>query len=295
MRQLNGEVYQQFPGVQTVAEESTSWPSVSRPIYAGGLGFGYKWDMGWMNDTLSFFKLDPVYRQYHQNKLTFRSIYQYTENFVLPLSHDEIVHLKGSLLSRMPGDPWQQFANLRLLLASQWMQPGKKLLFMGGEFGQWAEWNHDKSLDWNLLWFPSHKGVQQLIDDMNRLYRTEPALHEGDCEPFGFQWIDADNAAQSVSIYLRRARDPDDVLLVAINHTPVPRPNHQIGVPVGGKWKQILNTDAGRYWGSAQFEVNEVETTPIPFYGWHRSLTITLPPLSAVVFKPVGEPKVAGI
>ena len=198
MRQMNREVYANFPDTQTIAEESTSYPMVSRPIYAGGLGFGYKWDMGWMNDTLKYFKTDPVYRQYHHNQLTFRGMYQYAENYVLPLSHDEIVHLKGSLLSRMPGDPWQKFANLRLLLMNQWTQPGKKLLFMGGEFGQWGEWAHEKSLDWHLLDWPSHKGAQQLVDDLNRLYRAEPALHEGDCEPFGFEWVDANDNGQSV-------------------------------------------------------------------------------------------------
>ncbi|MGC4030389.1 MAG: 1,4-alpha-glucan branching protein GlgB [Tepidisphaeraceae bacterium] len=208
LRQLNREVYARFPGVQTIAEESTSFPMVSRPLYIGGLGFGMKWDMGWMNDTLRYFKQEPIYRSYHQNLLTFRTMYQYAENYVLPLSHDEVVHLKGSLLSRMPGDVWQQFANLRVLLASQWTAPGKKLLFMGGEFGQWGEWNHEKSLDWNLLWWPSHKGVQQLVDDLNRLYRKEPALHEGDCEPFGFEWIDANDAQQSVTVFLRR-KEPE--------------------------------------------------------------------------------------
>lgn len=295
LQQLNTEVYTQFPGVQTIAEESTSWPSVSRPIYNGGLGFGYKWDMGWMNDTLRFFKLDPIYRQYHQGLLTFRSMYQYSENFMLPLSHDEIVHLKGSLLSRMPGDTWQQFANLRLLLANQWMQPGKKLLFMGCEFGQWHEWNHDASLDWNLLWWESHKGVLQLVDDMNRLYRSEPALHEGDCESFGFEWVDADNSAQSITVFLRRARNPEDVVLVAMNNTPLPRTNYTIGVPIGGTWKQVLNTDATKYWGTGQYDTPQLEASPLPHHHWHRSLTITLPPLAAVVFKPVGGKKMAAV
>ncbi len=201
LRQMNREIYSQFPDVQTIAEESTSWPMVSRPLHIGGLGFGYKWDMGWMNDTLRYFKDDPIHRRYHHNFLTFRSMYQYAENYVLPLSHDEVVHLKGSLLSRMPGDPWQKFANLRLLLLNQWTQPGKKLLFMGGEFGQWSEWNHDASLDWNLLSWDSHRGVQKLVDDLNRLYQKEPALHEGDCEPFGFEWIDANNNEQSVTAF----------------------------------------------------------------------------------------------
>ena len=287
MQQMNREVYAQFPGVQTIAEESTAYPMVSRPLYLGGLGFGYKWDMGWMNDTLRYFKQDPVYRSYNQNLLTFRSMYQYAENYVLPLSHDEIVHLKGSLLSRMPGDAWQRFANLRLLLTNQWTQPGKKLLFMGGEFGQWGEWNHDKSLDWNLLDWPSHKGVQQLMDDLNRLYVSEPALHEGDCQPFGFEWVDANDAAQSVTVFLRRASDPNDVLLIAFNHTPVVRENYLVGVPIGGCWKEVLNTDAHQYWGSGQGNWGEIEASPLPHHHWPKSLTLKLPPLGAVILKPV--------
>jgi 1,4-alpha-glucan branching enzyme len=260
---------------------------VSRPTHIGGLGFGYKWDMGWMNDTLRYFKQNPVYRSYNQGLLTFRSMYQYAENYVLPLSHDEVVHLKGSLLSRQPGDTWQQFANLRLLLVNQWTQPGKKLLFMGGEFGQWAEWNHDKSLDWNLLWWASHKGVQQLVDDLNRLYRAEPALHEGDCESFGFEWVDANDSAQSVTVFLRRARNPKDVLLIAVNHTPVPRDNYLVGVPVGGLWREVLNSDATTYWGSGQGNLGDIEASPLPHHHWARSLTLRLPPLGAVILKPV--------
>jgi 1,4-alpha-glucan branching enzyme len=252
LRQLNHDVYVQFPGVHTIAEESTAWPMVSRPTYVGGLGFGYKWDMGWMNDTLRYFKNDAIHRRYHHNLLTFRGVYQYAENYVLPLSHDEVVHLKGSLLTRMPGDTWQKFANLRLLLVNQWTQPGKKLLFMGCEFGQWSEWNHDASLDWDLLDWPSHKGVQQLVDDLNRLYRSEPALHEGDCEPFGFEWVDANNNEQSIATFMRRGRRPEDVLLIAVNYTPVVRENYRIGVPTGGTWREILNSDATSYWGSGQ-------------------------------------------
>ena len=288
LRQLNGEIYKSFPDVQTIAEESTSWPMVSRPLHIGGLGFGYKWDMGWMNDTLKFFQFDPVHRKYHHNLLTFRGMYQYAENYVLPLSHDEVVHLKGSLLSRMPGDVWQKFANLRLLLVNQWTQPGKKLLFMGGEFGQWAEWNHDSSLDWNLLAWESHKGAQKLVDDLNRLYRTEPALHEGDCQNFGFEWIDANDSEQSVTTFLRRARDPKDVLLIAINYTPVPRPNYRVGVPIGGTWREVLNSDARIYWGSGQGNLGTVDASPLPHYRWPRSLTLNLPPLGAVILKPAG-------
>jgi 1,4-alpha-glucan branching enzyme len=290
MRQLNREVYGQFPGAQTIAEESTAYPMVSRPLYVGGLGFGYKWDMGWMNDTLRYFKTDPVHRSYHHNLLTFRGMYQYAENYVLPLSHDEVVHLKGSLLSRMPGDPWQQFANLRLLLVNQWTQPGKKLLFMGGEFGVWSEWNHDASLDWDLLSWESHRGVQKLVDDLNRLYRGEPALHEGDCQSFGFEWIDPNNSGQSVTAFLRRGRRPEDVLLVAINHTPVPRENYRVGVPIGGTWREMLNSDAQIYWGSGQGNLGAVAASPLPHYHWPRSLTLTLPPLAAVILKPQAEP-----
>jgi 1,4-alpha-glucan branching enzyme len=293
LRQMNREVYRTFPDVQTTAEESTSWPMVSRPIQIGGLGFGFKWDMGWMNDTLRYFQLDPVHRRYHHNLLTFRGMYQYSENYVLPLSHDEVVHLKGSLLGRMPGDVWQKFANLRLLLVNQWAQPGKKLLFMGDEFGQWAEWNHDASLDWDLLWWASHKGVQKLVDDLNRLYRSEPALHEGDCETFGFEWIDASDSEQSVTTFLRRARRYEDVLLVAINYTPVPRHNYRIGVPHGGTWREVLNSDAPIYWGSGQGNLGALEASPLPHYRWPRSLTLTLPPLGAVILKPVASPQPA--
>jgi 1,4-alpha-glucan branching enzyme len=291
LRQMNREVYARFPGVHTTAEESTSWPMVSRPIHVGGLGFGYKWDMGWMNDTLRYFKDDPVYRRYHHNLLTFRGMYQYAENYVLPLSHDEVVHLKGSLLGRMPGDNWQKFANLRLLLVNQWTQPGKKLLFMGGEFGQWGEWNHDASLDWDLLNWPSHKGLQQLIDDLNRLYRNEPALHEGDCEPFGFEWIDANNNDTSVTAFIRKARDPKNLVIVAMNYTPVVRDNYRIGVPIGGTWREVLNSDATNYWGSGQGNLGAITASPLPHYQWPRSLTLKLPPLAAVILKPEAPAK----
>ena len=286
LQQLNREVYGQFPGVQTIAEESTSYPLVSRPLYAGGLGFGYKWDMGWMNDTLKYFKEDPVYRKYHHNKLTFRGMYQYSENYVLPLSHDEIVHLKGSLLSRQPGDTWQQFANLRLLLTNQWTNPGKKLLFMGGEIGQWGEWNHDSSINWDLLWWASHKGVQQLVDDLNRLYRDLPAMHEGDCEPFGFEWVDANDSEQSITTFLRKGRNPKDVVFVAFNHTPVPRYNYRIGLPFGGTWREAINTDDQKYWGSGVTNGGDLVASPLGHHRWPKSLTITLPPLAAVILKP---------
>jgi len=286
LRQLNREVYDQFPDVQTIAEESTSWPKVSRPIASGGLGFGLKWDMGWMNDILRYFQQDPIDRKYHQNQLNFRGMYQYTENFVLPLSHDEVVHLKGSLLSRMPGDAWRKFANLRLLLVNQFVSPGKKLLFMGGEFGQWGEWNHDSSLDWHLLDWPSHRGTQKMVDDLNRLYRSEPALHQGDCEPFGFEWIEADNAEQSITAFLRKGRSAADVMLVVLNYTPVVRQNYRIGLPVGGMWREVFNSDAKTYWGSGQGNLGQIEASPLPHYRWPRSITLTLPPLAGIILKP---------
>ncbi|GMU23688.1 MAG: 1,4-alpha-glucan branching enzyme GlgB [Phycisphaerae bacterium] len=289
LRQLNREVYASFPDVQTIAEESTAWPMVSRPVYLGGLGFGLKWDMGWMHDALDYFKHEPVHRKYHHTRLTFRGMYQYTENYVLPLSHDEVVHLKGSLLGRMPGDDWQKFANLRLLFVNQWTQPGKKLLFMGGEFGQLAEWNHDASLDWHLLGHPLNRGLQRLIDDLNRLYRAKPALFEGDCDPSGFEWIDANDSVQSVIVYLRRGRRTEDTLLIAQNCTPVPRHNYRIGLPQGGAWREILNTDAKLYGGSGQGNLGGLEASPLPHFQWPRSLTLTLPPLAAVVLEPVRE------
>jgi 1,4-alpha-glucan branching enzyme len=287
LKQLNDEVRSSYPSALTIAEESTSWPRVTGATKDGGLGFSLKWDMGWMNDMLRYFKLDPVYRKYHHNNLTFRGMYQYSECYLLPLSHDEVVYGKRSLLDAMPGDAWQKFANLRLLLVNQFTQPGKKLLFMGGEFGQWAEWNHDVSLDWHLLDWPSHRGVQKLIDDLNRLYREEPALREGDCEPFGFEWIDADDSAQSVTTFLRRARRSQDVLLVAMNHTPVPRHNYQVGVPIGGTWREVFNSDSKTYWGSGQGNLGGVEASPLPYYRWLKSLTLTVPPLGAVILKPV--------
>jgi 1,4-alpha-glucan branching enzyme len=218
-------------------------------------------------------------------------MYQYTENFVLPLSHDEVVHLKGSLLSRMPGDVWQQFANLRLLLVNQWTQPGKKLLFMGGEFGQWVEWNHEQSLDWHLLDWPSHRGVQKMVDDLNRLYRDEPALHEGDCESFGFEWLDANNSGESVTVFLRKARNEKEQLLIAMNYTPVPRHNYRIGVATGGTWREVFNSDARTYWGSGQGNFGSIEASPMAYHRWPKSLTLTLPPLGAIILKSSTEPR----
>jgi 1,4-alpha-glucan branching enzyme len=285
LRRLNEEVYRAHPGAETFAEESTAWPMVSRPTWLGGLGFGFKWDMGWMHDTLQYMSRDAVHRSHHQDELTFRMIYAFSENFVLPLSHDEVVHGKGSLLSRMPGDDWQKFANLRLLLGYMWMQPGKKLLFMGGEIAQRAEWRHDASVDWHLLEFAPHRGVQRWVRDLNTLYRGEPALHELDCDPAGFQWIDCSDNRQSTLCFLRRGRSEQPVVAVACNFTPVPRHGFRIGVPHGGHWREILNGDAPLYGGSGQGNLGGVQATDRPWHGRPHSLEVTLPPLALVAFR----------
>jgi 1,4-alpha-glucan branching enzyme len=289
LRRFNAAVYEGFPDVQTFAEESTAWPMVSRPTYVGGLGFGLKWDMGWMHDTLRYIAKDPVHRRFHHNGLTFRMLYAFNENFVLPLSHDEVVHGKGSLLGKMPGDDWQKFANLRLLLATMYAQPAKKLLFMGGEIGQWEEWNHDGSVSWDLLRHEPHRGVQRLVRQLNRLHREEPAFHEFDCSPEGFAWIDANDSEQSVVTFLRKAGGERELIAVACNFTPVPRHNYRIGVPRAGFWGELLNTDAQEFGGSGQGNLGGLDTTPVPCHGHRQSLLATLPPLSAVAFKWVGE------
>ncbi len=281
LKQMNIAVYHDHPDVQTLAEESTAWPGVSRPTEAGGLGFGYKWDMGWMHDTLAYLERDPVHRRFHHDQLTFRGLYAFTENYVLPLSHDEVVHGKGSLLARMPGDDWQKFAGLRLLLGYQWSLPGKKLLFMGGEFGQWAEWSHEGSLDWHLLDDPMHAGVARWTADLNRLYRNEPALHELDADPGGFEWVEAD-AASSTLAFLRRSRDGGAVL-VACNFTPVSRPHTLLGVPDPGYWRELLNSDAEPYGGSGIGNLGGVEAQPVPWHDHARTVNVTLPPLGCVV------------
>jgi 1,4-alpha-glucan branching enzyme len=285
LRRMNEEVYRHYPGTQTIAEESTDWPMVSRPNYVGGLGFGLKWDMGWMHDTLEYMSKDPVYRRYEQNKLTFRMIYAFHENFVLPLSHDEVVYGKGSLLGKMPGDDWQKFANLRLLFGYMYAQPAKKLLFMGGEFGQWQEWAHDSSLQWDLLKYPPHSGLQQWVRDLNRLYRNEPALHEMDCDPAGFEWIDCGDADSSVISLIRKGKSTSVIILVVCNFTPVPRQNYRLGAPRGGFWREVLNSDAALYGGSNMGNTGGVEAAPLSLHGRSHSLTIILPPLSACFFK----------
>ena len=288
LRRLNEEVYKNHPDVQTIAEESTSWPMVSRPNYVGGLGFGLKWDMGWMHDTLEYMSQDPIYRRYHHNKLTFRMIYAFHENFVLPLSHDEVVYGKRSLIGKMPGDDWQKFANLRALFGYMYAQPGKKLLFMGGEFGQWREWVHDGSLDWDLLNYPLHAGLKNWIQDLNRLYRGELALHEMDCDPAGFEWIDCDDADSSAVTLIRKGKSSSTIILVVCNFTPVPRYSYRLGSPRSGYWQEILNSDASQYGGSNMGNLGGVETVPVPLHGRPYSLTITLPPLSVCFFRNQG-------
>lgn len=273
-------------GSTTMAEESTAWPMVSRPTYLGGLGFGYKWNMGWMNDTLRYMALDPIHRRYHQDLLTFGLLYAFTENFVLPLSHDEVVHGKGSLLSKMPGDTWQKFANLRLYLAFQFTQPGKKLLFMGGEFGQEREWTHDTSLDWHLLSQPLHSGLQKLVKDLNHTYRTVAALHEGDCEEWGFRWIDCHDVENSVISYLRLDENSQSHAVIVCNFTPVVRSNYRIGVPFLSQYREIINTDAADYGGSGIGNCGSVQADSVAIHGNAQSLSLTLPPLAALVLVP---------
>jgi 1,4-alpha-glucan branching enzyme len=285
LRRLNSRVYGEYPDTITVAEESTAWPGVSRPVYLGGLGFGYKWDMGWMHDTLHYFERDPVHRKFHHSELTFRMLYAFTENYLLPLSHDEVVHGKRSLINKMPGDAWQKFANLRLLYGYMYAQPAKKLLFMGGEFGQWDEWNHDRSLDWHLTHSPLHGGLQRWIRDLNTLYRGQPALHQLDCDAAGFEWIDANDSEQSALSFLRKAQNAEDQIVVACNFTPVPRYNYRIGVTQGGYWEEILNSDAPLYGGSGQGNLGGVEAAPVPWHGRPYMLIVTQPPMGIVMFK----------
>jgi 1,4-alpha-glucan branching enzyme len=285
LRQLNEVLYAEHPGAMTIAEESTAWPMVSRPNYLGGLGFGYKWNMGWMHDTLRYFSKEPVHRRYHHDDLTFGLLYAFQENFVLPLSHDEVVHGKGSIFGRMPGDRWQRFANLRAYYAFMWTHPGKKLLFMGCEFAQEREWNYDGSLDWHLLDDPMNEGVRRVIRDLNRIYRTEPALHELDTEAAGFAWIDCNDRDNSVLTYLRRAHDAEDICVIACNFTPLVREFYRIGVPYPGFYHEILNTDSEWYGGGNVHNEGGRQTEEVPWHGHPHSLILTLPPLATCVFK----------
>jgi 1,4-alpha-glucan branching enzyme len=286
LKTFNVEVHRHHPGVLTIAEESTAWPAVSRPTYCGGLGFSMKWNMGWMNDTLRYLRHEPIHRKYHHDELTFSLIYAFHENFVLPFSHDEVVHGKGSLLGQMPGDVWQKFANLRLLYAYMWCHPGKKLLFMGDEFGQWAEWNHDTSLDWHLLQWDTHSGLQRCVADLNRLLRHEGALHQLDFDGRGFQWIDCHDWSASVLAFVRRGVDRDDFLVVACNFTPVPRSGYRLGVPRAGFYDEVFNSDSAWYGGSNLGNGGGLEALPAPRHGHPQCLELTLPPLAAVVLKP---------
>jgi len=281
LREFNKIAHDQHPGVLIIAEESTAWPQVTRPTWLGGLGFSAKWNMGWMHDSLQYISLDPVHRKYHHERLTFAMLYAFTENFVLPFSHDEVVHGKGSLIGRMPGDTWQRFANLRLLYTYMFTWPGKKLLFMGCEIAQWTEWNHDATLDWALLEWPNHEGIHRLVGDLNSLYRSLPALHHQDFETEGFAWIDCHDAGQSVLSYLRT--DGRQTVAVIINFTPVPRDDYRIGLPHGGGWKEILNSDADRYAGSNLGNAGHIEAEPRPWMGLGHSATLTLPPLAGVI------------
>lgn len=287
LRQLNEAVYGEYPDVVTHAEESTAWPSVSRPTYLGGLGFGGKWDMGWMHDTLQYLQRDPIHRTWHHDEVTFRSVYMGSEHYVLPLSHDEVVHGKGSLLAKMPGDNWQKFANLRMLYAMQWCQPGKKLLFMGCELAPWTEWNHETTLDWSLHDAPMHEGVRLLLIDLNRVYQREPAMHRGDSVGHGMQWIEAHDSARGVFAWLRL--DPSGrsrPVVVAINATPVPQYNYRLGVPIAGRWSELLNSDAEIYGGGGIGNFGGVVTAPLDSHDHRQSIVITVPPLAAVLLAP---------
>jgi 1,4-alpha-glucan branching enzyme len=286
VKELNEQVHLQYPGVLTVAEESTAWGGVSRPTYLGGLGFSLKWNMGWMNDTLRYMRHEPVHRKYHHDELTFSLIYAFHENFVLPLSHDEVVHGKGSLMDQVPGDLWQKFANMRLLFSYMWTHPGKKLLFMGGDFGQWNEWNYDTSLQWDLLQWESHQGLKKCVADLNKLMRREAALHQVDFDGSGFEWVDCHNYDVSTLSYIRKARDPSDYLVIACNFTPVPRMAHRIGVPERCWYEEVFNSDSSFYTGSNLGNGPGVMAEDLSSHGRPHSLLLTLPPLATVVLKP---------
>lgn len=282
---LNERVFADFPGVMMIAEDSTAWPMVSRPTYLGGLGFSFKWNMGWMHDVLDYMSRDPIHRSYHHNRITFSLLYAFTENFILPFSHDEVVYGKRSMIGKMAGDEWQKFANLRLLYGFMFGHPGKKVMFMGDEFGQWSEWNHDSSLEWHLLQYPFHYGLQRWVRDLNTLYRGEPALHQIDFDSSGFQWVDCNDAHRSLVSFVRLNKNPEDVLLFVCNFTPVPRYNYRVGVTSGGFWNEVLNSDAPLYGGSGQGNIGGADASPLPMHGRPYSLNITLPPLAVVLFR----------
>jgi 1,4-alpha-glucan branching enzyme len=289
LRMLNRSAYRDHPDVMMIAEESTAWPMVSRPTESGGLGFGMKWNMGWMHDTLGYFQEDPIYRRYHQGQLSFSLIYAFNENFVLPLSHDEVVYGKGSLIGKMPGDEWQRFANLRALFTYMWTHPGKKLLFMGGEFAQGREWTHEGELEWGIADLPEHAGVRRLVRELNRTYVAERALHELDFSTDGFEWIDAGNAEQSVFAFLRKSADGREFLLVVGNFTPIPRTNYLVGVPARGSWREIFNSDAREYGGAGWGNLGGVESGPVAAHGRLESVNLSLPPLATIVLRWAGE------
>jgi 1,4-alpha-glucan branching enzyme len=286
LKRMNEVIHSRHAGALTIAEESTSWPLVTRPTYVGGLGFNLKWNMGWMNDTLKYFKLDPVFRRFQHNQITFSMMYAFSENFVLPFSHDEVVHLKGSMAGKMSGDDWQKFANLRALYGYQFAHPGKKLLFMGGEFGQWREWNHDQGLNWDLLSYGPHLGIAALVRDLNRLYSSEPALHQVEFDWQGFEWMDCNDSDHSVLSFVRRAKSPDDFLLVIANLTPVVRENYRVPVPAPGFYTEVLNTDAAAYGGSNVGNLGGTRAEEVPWLDRDYSLKLTLPPLATLFFKP---------
>ncbi|HET9370398.1 MAG TPA: 1,4-alpha-glucan branching enzyme, partial [Vicinamibacterales bacterium] len=285
LRELNMLTHEHHPGTVTIAEESTAFPAVSRPTWVGGLGFTYKWNMGWMHDILTYAATDPLFRRWEHRHLTFSMLYAWNENFILPLSHDEVVHGKGSLLNKMPGDAWQKAATLRTLYAYMYLHPGKKLLFMGAELGQWTEWNHDASIDWHLLGDPRHAGVQRFLTDLNHLYTSDPALHEIDFESAGFEWIDCNDSESSVVSLIRRAKDPTDWVAAVFNWTPIVRGSYRVGVPEPGYYREVLNSDAGVYGGSNTGNEGGREADPVPAHGHPWSLNLTLPPLAAVVLK----------
>jgi 1,4-alpha-glucan branching enzyme len=290
LQEMNSVLHGHLPGILSVAEESTAWPGVSRPVHLGGLGFGFKWNMGWMHDTLEYFSQDPVYRRYHHHELTFSLIYAFSENFILPLSHDEVVHGKGSLIAKMPGDRWQKLANLRALYAYMWAHPGGQLLFMGGEFAQEREWSHERSLDWHLLEDPAHRGVQSLVRDLNHLYVATPAAWEVDFDPSGFRWLEPNDAEHSVVAFARLGSEPGDAMVCVMNLTPVPRHGYRVGLPSGGHWREAINTDAGEYGGSGVGNLGGVDAEPVPWHGVGWSAELTLPPLGVLWLLPETTP-----